>query len=369
MRILIPWKMKKLVFKPGILLATALFLVTAAVTAQEVSKDYNKEFKAGQNTALELSNRYGDVIVNTGQTDKVVINVKIMVRYPNQEKAEKLLSYLDVDFTEGPDLIQAKTVIDDKFSFTGWGGESRRFRIDYQVTMPEDMKLTVYNRYGDTELDDLSDYVEIDIKYGNLNTGKLTRGAEKPQSKISLAYGKASIEEAGWLDVYLRYCGGFSIEKCQALLLDSKYSNISLGTVSSVVADSRYDSKFRINDINNLVIDQGYSNVNIGSLSKKLDLTAGYGSFNVDRVEKDFESLEVDTRYANVTLGIDESAKYDLDAKTSYGGLKYNNDNFHVRRRIIENTSSEISGTVGSQESPGSSVKIKSSYATIKLYQ
>ncbi|MBN1107217.1 MAG: hypothetical protein JXR66_04130 [Bacteroidales bacterium] len=362
--------MKKSVFNRSTILGTALFLLSLGISAQqEVSKEYSKEYTAGENTELELSNRYGDVTIRTSDDNKVVINVKVMVRYPNREKAERLLSYIDVEFTESPELIKAQTVIDDKFSFNGWGGDSRKFRIDYNVTMPENMSLELYNRYGNTELDDLSGYVDVDIKYGNLNAGRLTRGAEKPRNRISLAYGKASVDEAGWLDVYLRYCGDFNLPEAQALLLDSKYSHITLGTVNSLVADSRYDSNFRIDNINNLVIDQGYSNVDIGSLSKKLMLTAGYGSFSSDRVADDFESLEIDTRYASVTLGIDESADYSLDAKLSYGGIRFNDENFNVKRRIVENTSTELVGTVGDDESPESSVKIRSSYATIKLYR
>ena len=34
------------------------------------------------------------------------------------------------------DLISAKTIIDDKFNFTGWSGDSRKFSIDYFVKMP-----------------------------------------------------------------------------------------------------------------------------------------------------------------------------------------------------------------------------------------
>ena len=33
-------------------------------------------------------------------------------------------------------LFSAKTVIDDKFSFTGWGGDSKKFSIDYNIKMP-----------------------------------------------------------------------------------------------------------------------------------------------------------------------------------------------------------------------------------------
>ncbi len=186
--------------------------------------------------------------------------------------------------------------------------------------------------------------------------------------KSSVAYGKATIDEAGWLDATIRYSGNFTISKCQAILIDSKYSSLNFGTVSSIVGESSYDGKFRVENINNFIIDQGYSNVSVGTLSKKLVVDAAYGSFNADVVKADFESIEVDTRYASVRLGIDEAANYNLDAKLSYGGLKYNEENFQNKRRIVENTSTEISGIVGKEESPKATVKINGSYASVKLY-
>lgn len=368
MKIKIPRKMKRSVFKPGTLLAAAMFLVTTALAAQEVTKEYNKEYNVNTNSSLELDNRYGDIVVEASQTDKVIIYVKVTVRYPNQERAERLLGYIDVQFSEEGNLLKAKTSIDDKFSFTGWGGESRKFTIDYLVKMPPSLSLTASNRYGDTDLDDLTGYVNLNIKYGNLTAGGLLRGNEKPLNSISVAYGKATIDEAGWLDATVRYSGNFAISKCQALLLDSKYSTINIGTASSMVVESRYDGRFRIENINNLIIDEGYSNVTVGTLTKKLSLDASYGSFNAEIVKAGFESIEVDTRYASVRLGTEEIASYNLDAKMSYGGLKYNEDNFVNKRRIIENTSTEISGIVGKEESPKAFVKISGSYATVKLY-
>jgi hypothetical protein len=184
---------------------------------------------------------------------------------------------------------------------------------------------------------------------------------------LSLAYGKGTIEEAGWLDATIRYCGNLTIEKSQALLLDSKYSKLQLGSTSSVVGETKYDN-LRIENINNLVLDAGYADINIGTLAKKLVFEGGYGSFNVDRIPSGFESLEVDTRYMGVGLGIDENASYNLEGRVSYGGLKFNEDNFQNRRRIIENNSTEISGTVGKDESPASTVKVSSSYGTVRLY-
>lgn len=360
-------QMKKSIYKQGALLCITLLLFSLTLSAQEVTKKYHKEYTAGANTTLDIDNKYGDVVVDTWDKDQVVIDVKVTVDMPNKERAQKMLDYIDVQFDQSGNEISAKTVIDNKFNFTGWGSGSRKFSIDYSIKMPAVTALTLSNKYGNTDLDDLTGLVNLDIKYGNLTASKLTRGNVKPLNSLNLAYGKGSIDDAGWLDLTIRYCGSMDITKCQALLLDSKYSKLSVGESSSIVGESKYDN-INIDNINNLVIEDGYTGVSIGTLTKKLDYNGSYGSLTVDRVPVGFESIKVETRYMGVKIGIDESADYNLDAKVSYGGLKYNEDNFKNQRRIVENNSTEVSGVVGKEESPEAKVNVVSSYGSVRLY-
>lgn len=364
MTIKIKRKMKKSDYKPGMFFFILLFLISSTLSAQELTKEFHKEYTAGTKT-LEISNRYGDVIIQSWDKNQIVIDVKVIVEIPNRERAQRLLDLIDVQFSESDNAISAKTVIDDKFNFSGWG-DSRRFSIDYNIKMPVGTDLTLTNKYGNTDIDELHGLVNLDIRYGNINAGKLTRGNIKPLSKLNLAYGKGTIDETGWLDLTERYVGSMEITKSKAILLDSKYSKLTLGETSSMVGESKYDN-IRIENINNLVLENGYTEVNIVELTKKLTYNGSYGSFSIDRVTMGFESLDVETRYMGVKLGIEESASYQLDAKVTYGGLKYNEDNFRNQRRIVENNSNEVSGIVGNEDNPSSRVHVLSSYGTVRL--
>lgn len=359
-------KMKKSVYRPGILLFISVYLLSFSLRGQEVTKEFHKEYKAGKNDTLEISNRYGDVIIENWDKDQVVIDVKVTVDVPGRERAEKLLGMIDVQFTEGTSLIMAKTIIDDSFNFSGWGRE-KKFSINYTVKMPYVTNLTLANRYGNSDIDEIRGLVNIDVKYGNLTVNKLTRGNEKPINSIAVAYGKGSVEEAGWIDVYARFCSSLEIVKSQALLIDSRYSKFKIGNTSSIVSDSRYDT-YGIETINNLVMEAGYTTTNIGSLTKKLNYEAGYSSLNIEIVPAGFETIDAEVRYTQVRMGISESANYRLEGKSSYGGIKLNEDKFKYQKRIVENTSTEISGVVGNGESPTAKVTVSASYGSIKLY-
>jgi hypothetical protein len=366
MKILINRKMKRSVYKSGILLALIAVFISFSLGAQEVSKEYHKEFKADKSTTLDISNRYGDVVITAWDKDQVVIDVRVTVSHPDKVKAEKFLGMIDVQFSEGTNLITAKTVIEDNFNFSGWGS-NREFKINYSVRMPYSTNLTLANRYGNTDIDELRGWVNLDIKYGGIEVDKLTRVNEKPYNKLVIAYSKGNITEAGWLDLNARYTSTLTIGKSQALLIDSRYSKLRIGETSSIVSDSKYDT-YNIEKINNLVLMSGYTTVNIESLSKKLTNEGSYGSLTVNQIPAGFESLDVSVRYSSVRLAIAESANYRLEGKSSYGGIKYNEDNFNFQKKIIENTSSEISGVMGKESSPAATVKVSTSYGSIKLY-
>lgn len=356
--------MKKLEFKSGMFFIISLFLISSTIYADEVTKEFHKEYTAGAKT-LDINNKYGDVVIESWNKDQIVIDVKVTVEMSNREKAQSYMDKIDVQFSEDANVIAAKTVLQDNFNFSGWG-DSRRFRIDYNIKMPVGTDLILANKYGNTDIDELHGLMDLNIKYGNLTAGKLTRGNVKPLSALNIAYGKGTIEETGWLNLTERYVGSMDISKSQAILLDSKYSKISLGETSSIVGESKYDN-IKIENIKNLVLENGYTEVNIGELTKKLTYNGSYGSFTIERIPAGFESIDVETHYMGVKLGIEEGANYKLEAKVSYGGLKYNEDNFKNHRRIVENNSSEVSGTVGKEENPTATVNVLSSYGSVRL--
>ena len=358
--------MEKLAYRTKMMMLVAASIISFSVTAQEVSKDYHKEYQADKNTTLDLSNKYGDITVTAWDKDQMVIDVRVTVKHPDKEKAEKYLEQINVEFSQENNTIYAKTVLDDKFSFTGWWGNTREFKINYTVKMPYTSNLTLANRYGNTDIDELRGLVNLDIKYGNVEVDKLTRGNEKPFNRIEVAYGKATILEGGWLDMYIRYSPA-TVDKSQALLIDSRYSRIKIGTTSSAVGDSKNDN-YNIEKINNLVLKADYTPVTAGTVAKKIAFTGSYGSLSVDEIPAGFESVDVDIRYSGARLVIADNASYQLDAKSSYGGIKYNEDNLKINRRIVENNSSEVTGLMGNDEKTSSTVKLRTSYGTIKLF-
>jgi len=359
--------MKKLFTNKRVTLFAALLCTVAlSASAQEVKKEFKREFVPKDNSTLTVINKFGAVVTETWDKNNVVVDVTVKIEHSSSERARKLLDMITVQFTEADGNLKAETVFDKEFSSISWKGSNNNFSINYNIKMPANVNLDIDNKYGNVVIDDVSGHAMLNVKYGDLTVNKLTRGNVKPLNTIIVAYGKATVYELGWAEVNARYVGMFSVEKATALLVDSKYSKISVTQVSSLVADSKYDG-YNVGAANNIVVMGGYTDLRFKKVNKKLEVETKYGNLSVDAIPAGFDKLNVKAGYCAVRLGIDPSACYRLNASSSYGSVKLDESRFSPDRRIVGNTSTEMAGKVGNCSSPSSEVTINTSYGSVKL--
>lgn len=357
----------KVTFK--IFLLIALFLTSVQkvlAEMEEYSKTVQKEFSISQNNSLEINNKYGDVHIQNWDQNSFKIVVKITVDVKDKKQADQLLEMLNIVFIQDGDHISATTKISEDFGKShGWFGSSgKKFSINYTVNMPKNNQLKVSNKYGSIFIDEMRGLVDIDLKYGDMNINKLTRGDEKPMNQINMAYARANITECNWLKLQVSY-SKIDIDRSKALVLVSKYSKGHLGRTSSLVGDNSYDN-YQLSDLANVVIDGKYSNFQINSVAKKININIKYTDFKVNMVPKSFENIEVNNQYGKVTIGIEPGASYRLDGTAKYTNIDYPSDNARLNR-ISENTRLTVNGTIGND--PKASVKVNTEYGGVKLTQ
>ena len=349
----------------GLFVVQAVLLMSSTLYGVEVNKKYNKEFSTKDKTQLTIDNRYGDITVESWNESRVAIDVLVTVEYDDQSKAEKFLEMINVEFGDAGDAIEAKTVIDSKFSFGGWR-DGQKFTIDYVVKMPVSLNFNVVNRYGNIDIDELSGQVDITVKYGSLFIEKLSRGKEKPLNKIALAYSSGELVELGWTEMYLRYSPRTTIGSAKALMVDTRYSKLQIEKVGSIVLDSKYDN-VNISEMTNLVAESGYTSYKLGTITGKLDIDTGYGSIGVERLAAGFESVNINSKYCSTKIDVDDQASFILDGSVEYGGLGFDEERAEIMTRIYENNSKTVKAVIGDKNA-SSTIDFKLNYGSLKIY-
>lgn len=357
--------MKRVTFK--IFLLTSILIASGTkVLAEKIefSKVLQKEFSINPQSDLEINNKYGDVHIENWDQNSFKIVVKITVDARDKNSADDLLEKLDVEFKQEGNHISATTNIAEDFgrSHFAFGDKGKKFSIDYTVTMPRNNALKISNKYGNIFIDEMNGFVDVDLKYGDMNINKLNRGDEKPMNQIIIAYAKANIADCNWLKLQVSY-SKIGIERSKALILLSKYSHGNLGKTSSLVGDNSYDT-YQIDGLTNLVIEGKYSNFKINNVAKKVNINTRFTDFQIGSVPTGFESIEVNNQYGKIDIGIEPGASYRLDGTAKYTNIDYPDVNARVNK-ISENTRMSVNGTIGNN--PKASVKIITEYGGVKL--
>ncbi|MEE4196052.1 MAG: hypothetical protein V2I54_00280 [Bacteroidales bacterium] len=359
--------MKALQFKSVLLIFLIQILIASGAfsATDELSKNLHKEFDADQNTLLLIQNKFGDVDINNWDENRVVIDVTITVDHRNEDKAQELLEYIQVDIHKEGNTINAITTIDDKFSkwnFT-FSDSKKEFSIDYDIKIPKDIKLDLENKYGNVFVNEIYGHAIVDVKYGNLKINKIIRGNKKPFSEISLGYSNGDVDECEWLNLSLKY-SKLKIEKSKAIIAVTKYSKLHVDEGSSIVSESKYDN-YTIGTLTNFVGTTAYTELEFNEIKKLLEVDNRYGGISVGFVPGNFEKIDIENEYGGIKIGIEENASYQLKGYAKYADIDFS-DTGRVSR-IKESNSLSVEGTVGKNENPKSSVHIQTKYGNVKL--
>lgn len=352
--------MKTLKFK----LSTFMFVLllgftTNALALDDFEKQIKEVFVAPEGTKFSITNKYGDIDIKNWDRDSVSINVTITLETSSEEKAKSLFKSIDIKLDKMGNEIKAITAMSHQFK-TG-----HKFSIDYEIFMPEYVKLDISNKFGNIYISSLRAKTNINLSYGNLQGDSFLYPEEKPVSTINLSYAKATINECNRTKLTLKY-SKMNIGTSKALVVVSRYSKLHLDNNETVLADSKYDA-FNIINTNTFIVSMGqYSDFKIENVNKNLELNLRYGNCKIDNVSKDFELIKVENQYVASRIAIEEGASYSLDAETKYCGISYP-ENAQVIEKIVNNSETSLKVIVGPSTSPKGKVQINSKYGNVSL--
>ena len=136
-------------------------------------KTINKEFTVNPDATFKVNNSYGNVDVITWSENRIEIEVHISTSSNNEEKAQKKLDQITVEFNNSASQVSAKTQFSKNNSWWNWGNNSVNMKVNYTVKMPITNNIDVSNDYGNINLDKLEGHAKIDCDYGKITTKEL----------------------------------------------------------------------------------------------------------------------------------------------------------------------------------------------------
>ena len=345
----------------GMLCSVSLF----ARSEKEFIRSIEKEFDLLSDGSVEISNRYGNVDIETWTENKVKIVVTIKVDTKNEDRAEDLFDKIDINFSNTSASVKAVTEIETIKSkwFKLWD-DDKDLQINYAVQMPASAELTLANKYGDIYVAELGGRADVTLKYGNLRMDGAGGNVN-----LTMGYSKGSLTHMKDGDLNLSY-STLRLGTGEDLRVSSKYATLEVESAGDIRSESRYDH-YRIDAVNNfrnfgkyddiiigeagsVEIETKYSDVNVDDLSNSAEFDGKYGGLKISNVRNGFSNIDVVGNYTGIKINIDDSASYSLDAYAKYAGIRH--ADLEITREIRKNSETTL---VGYRHSDSSSSRIK----------
>jgi len=344
--------MKKRVFKSKSLLLSLLLIVTVSfsLSAQDARKEYTENYDVSKGVTLTTDTKYSDVELIAWDKSEVDILAVVEVDASSQNRAEEALKKVDIQIGKTGNTISVVTKMEN-----GW---SRNVKTSIKITIkaPAWVNLDLESSYGDLFIQEASEHVQVDMKYGNLKAGSLSRGNVKPYNFIDLAYSDGVIDEAGWLNVEIAY-SDMEVNVSDMLFVESKYSKLLGDKAGGIVTEGMYD-KYYFDEVDSFVAQLKYSGLKFGKLNKTLDLHSAYTGAKIGTLSNGFDQVDAELSYGNITVGLEQGASFKFE-----GEAKYGNVNISAGDRLSktkENSYVRVWGNVGSN--PKSSIHVITKY-------
>ncbi len=354
--------MNRLVFKTLVIIVVVSLAGIEQIVAQgyaKRSRKVEKSFNLNQKTKLSVSNRYGDIHINTWDKNQIDVEVTITAQKASERKAEDLINSVKINISGdgNDDLIEFVTRIEDRIN----NRKNENFEIDYDINMPKDSPLRINNRYGNLYLSDIDARIDIEVDYGKVRIENVNGDAI-----LDFAYGGGEIAKIGSCDLNISY-SNLDIESAKNLDINSRYSNISLGESKEIELNQKY-SDLEIDDVEVIIGESKYSKLKIDNLFKELDLEMSYGGgLRVRKVHKNFDRIVLDSDYVTSELNFESGVSAKIEAQTKYGKLRYDHEDIDFYQVNTSNNSGSYKGKIGNASSPKSLVRLYSSYGSIIL--
>lgn len=272
-------------------------------------KNFNKTFQANKHTVLDIDNKYGDVTINNWEKDEISIDVKIIVETSKDEKTEKILSNISIDFDKKGNTVIAHTKFTPFFLSTKWITKlisKDKVVVEYNVNAPQDIIFDIKLKQGNLKLDKIFGNVSVDLRNGSFLATKLA-GANNLKFKISdvqidtLVTGNVnlsnSILEIGFSDkAYLTSINSsIIINKSNFLELKSLNDNIKISESDNIYGKLDF-TRFTCKNIKDII-----------------DIKSTFGKTNFMGIEKDFSLIKINQVKTKTNLNFNENSCYKLE--------------------------------------------------------
>ncbi len=322
----------------------------------KITKSIDKSFVVADRLNLEITNKYGNVIIDTWSKNEVSLKIEILAYGKDRDAAEKLMDRVEFDFKQASDFLQVESVFDRKKSFfkdlINTVGDysasllsNHKLQVNYELSIPESAaSVSVDNRFGDVHLGDIEGRITVTLAHGNLRANKMV-----DYSRLNINYGNAKIQEVNEGRISLKGAD-LELDYGQKIDLESSSSTIVIGKVSIFDIQSTND-KVSVNEVRDISGSANFTELSIGTMQESCRLSQSYGSMIIKYIPSSFTSIRLDGKSTDYELMFSDKSNFETKIYVRDDKIDLTNYPGQREKRYVDEKSKfvQITGFFGSK--------------------
>jgi DUF4097 and DUF4098 domain-containing protein YvlB len=294
------------------------------------SSDETKTVEIGKTVALQVEDGAGNVTVKGGDVEKITIDVRKTSYAETQSKAEQELKDIKYEIVQQGDTL----IVRYKRPANGIRMTGNPDTVDFTITVPTEMKVSVVSDLGKVSLSDVKGDGNLKTNFGDISVQNLEGGltVETESGGITAAsitagdsaidlnsgFGAISLGKASAGDVKLdSQSGGLDVTNLRTsgdVALSTQFGNVTFenGSASALTVETQ-SGQVKLTSLNissAVTVNGDFGGIELGKVNaKSYDLDTSSGSVTVNgaqglvKVNAGFGPISI-TNAENVTLDL-----------------------------------------------------------------
>jgi len=296
----------------------------------EKSKKIIKSFPISQSAYVEIENKYGDVDIETWDKDSIRFEIIITVQSDKSDELESMLKLVKIDLKATNAFVLASTNWSEEVGLFKKGilkinqeiSSNSKYNIHYKVKLPENIDLSITNKFGNIFMVNYAGKLTIDQSYGDFRAHRISNFKQ-----FTCKYGKVKVKEVDYGRIDLQSVKSFDIDKCKELDVESSSSEISIGTINTLNIVSSHD-EIIINKINDINGSLSMTDLSISQMNSKFQMSSKYGSIQVGNVALTCERINIESNKTDIELNLPSALKVNAEFILSEKSYFNNNTSY-----------------------------------------
>lgn len=282
-------------------------------------KIIKKTYFVNSDAGLYIDNSYGTISVTTWDEDKTELDIVIKVSGDNENWVNQRLTDINIDIIALKGLITAKTILGNS-SYKS-NGKNNNFQINYTLKIPKNGSVKLHNKYGNITTSDLFSEAEIKCKYGKIALGSLSGNS----NNVLVEYcSNSTISYLKNANIVAKY-SNLKIGEAIKLDLTSDYTDIEIQESDVIKYSSKYGT-IKIQNVKSLDASGNYLTLKIGELSNTLKLSTKYSNVTIGTISAKANSIAIAAGYTGLNIGFDANFAFDFNVSVKYASFKHDNE-------------------------------------------